>query len=107
VKSKREKLGDLVTNYFDRSANIPVAPIAKLEDLFNNPQLNAGGSLSETILPDGIVTKLPKLPVELSDAQFDLTHNSPKIEADTVEVLRGELSKNEIKALRLDKVVTS
>ena len=70
------------------AADIPFAPIATPEDLFNDPQLNEGNSLLETTLPDGTVTKLPKFPLEYGDAEQVLTMNPPKIGEHTVEILK-------------------
>jgi crotonobetainyl-CoA:carnitine CoA-transferase CaiB-like acyl-CoA transferase len=52
-------------------ADIPFAPIARPEDLFDDPQLNEGGSLLKTILPDGTETKLPKFPLEYGENSVD------------------------------------
>ena len=57
-------------------ADIPFAPIATPEDLFDDPQLNGGGSLLKTILADGTETKLPKFPLEygtISDVEFQVS----------------------------------
>ncbi len=43
---------------------LPFAPVAKPSDLFEDPHLNAGG-LVKTQLPDGRITKLPGLPIEM------------------------------------------
>jgi crotonobetainyl-CoA:carnitine CoA-transferase CaiB-like acyl-CoA transferase len=87
-------------------ADIPVAPIAKPEDLFDDPQLNAGGSLFETTLPDGTIAKLPKLPLEMTDTQFVLSQNPPQIGQNTVEILRGVgLTDLEIERLKNENVV--
>jgi crotonobetainyl-CoA:carnitine CoA-transferase CaiB-like acyl-CoA transferase len=69
-------------------AEIPVAPIAKPEDLFEDPQLNRGGSLFKTTIQGGIQTKLPKIPLEMEDTQFSLQHNPPEIGENTVEILK-------------------
>lgn len=87
-------------------AEIPVAPIANVEDLFDDPQLNAGGSLLETTLPDGTVTKLPKLPLELSEADFSLRNDPPTVGRDTVEILTDlGYSADEIDRLKQEKVI--
>ena len=39
--------------------SIPFAPVAKTEDLFSDPQLNANGRLLDVELPGGIKTRLP------------------------------------------------
>jgi crotonobetainyl-CoA:carnitine CoA-transferase CaiB-like acyl-CoA transferase len=70
------------------SADIPFAPIATPEDLFDDPQLNEGHSLMETVLPDGTVTKLPKFPLEYGDAEQTVALNPPKIGEHTVSILQ-------------------
>ena len=87
-------------------ADIPVAPIARPEDLFDDPQLNQGGSLFETTIQGNIKTKLPKIPLEIEDAAFSLRNNPPEIGEDTIEILReyGYL-KNEIDAFFLKNII--
>ena len=58
--------------------NLPFARIAHPEDLFDDPHLNANGSLAATALPDGGTAKLPKLPVRIDGAAFDLRSNPPE-----------------------------
>jgi crotonobetainyl-CoA:carnitine CoA-transferase CaiB-like acyl-CoA transferase len=70
------------------AADIPFAPIATPEDLFNDPQLNKGHSLLETTLPDGTVTKLPKFPLEYGDVEQILVMNPPRVGEHTVEILK-------------------
>jgi crotonobetainyl-CoA:carnitine CoA-transferase CaiB-like acyl-CoA transferase len=72
-------------------AGLPFARIARPEDLFDDPQLNQNGSLAETRLPGGVVTKLPKLPLRIDGAGFELRSHPPEAGADTrsvVEALR-------------------
>ncbi|PPR62644.1 MAG: Succinyl-CoA--L-malate CoA-transferase beta subunit [Alphaproteobacteria bacterium MarineAlpha4_Bin2] len=69
---------------------IPFAPVSTTEDLYDDPQLNAGGRMCETILPDGRTVKLPRIPVEVGDHQFALRRQPPEIGEHTREVL-GEL----------------
>jgi crotonobetainyl-CoA:carnitine CoA-transferase CaiB-like acyl-CoA transferase len=71
------------------AANLPFALIARPEDLFDDPQLNANGSLADTILPGGIATKLPKLPLRIDGGAFDLRSNPPKAGEHTREILDG------------------
>ncbi len=88
------------------NADIPVAPIAKPEDLFEDPQLNSGGSLFNTTIQGGIQTKLPKIPIEIEDAEFSLKNNPPDIGENTVEILLGlGYIAEEIEALVLENVV--
>ena len=88
-------------------ADIPVAPIARPEDLFDDPQLNQGGSLFETTIQGNIKTKLPKIPLEISEATFSLKNNPPEIGEDSVEILK-ELgySEKEIENIRSENIIT-
>lgn len=47
------------------SAGLPFAPIARPEDLFDDPHLIATGALLDLPLPDGRRLSLPRLPVDL------------------------------------------
>jgi crotonobetainyl-CoA:carnitine CoA-transferase CaiB-like acyl-CoA transferase len=69
-------------------ADITFAPIARPEDLFDDVQLNQSGSLLATTLPDGTKTKLPRIPLEISGAEFPLRNNPPHIGEHTREILR-------------------
>ena len=69
------------------TARIPFSPIARPEDLFDDPHLNEGGSLVEAALPDGRHTKLPRLPLAIDGERFDLVRDAPDIGADTGPLL--------------------
>jgi crotonobetainyl-CoA:carnitine CoA-transferase CaiB-like acyl-CoA transferase len=69
------------------AAKIPFSPIARPEDLFEDPQLNAGNSLVEVQLPDGRQTKLPRLPLAVDGQRPDLRLEPPKLGADTRTLL--------------------
>jgi crotonobetainyl-CoA:carnitine CoA-transferase CaiB-like acyl-CoA transferase len=69
------------------AAAIPFAPIAKPEDLFDDPQLNAGGSLLQTELLDGTQTKLPVTPLIYGDQKPSLEMNPPAIGEHTKAIL--------------------
>ena len=43
------------------AAAIPFAPVARPEDLFDDPQLNAGKGMHVVQLPTGATAKLPRL----------------------------------------------
>ncbi|MGJ3240849.1 MAG: CaiB/BaiF CoA transferase family protein [Anaerolineae bacterium] len=60
-------------------AEIPFAPIARPEDLFDDPQLNQGGSLVDVTLPDGRTSKLPKLPIQIEGDDLGLRMQAPAI----------------------------
>jgi crotonobetainyl-CoA:carnitine CoA-transferase CaiB-like acyl-CoA transferase len=81
-------------------ASIPFAPVAKVEDLFDDPHLNASGALLDSILPGDIRTRLPRLPIEIGAHKLGLRRQAPRIGEQTGEIL-GEVGvgKDEIAAL--------
>lgn len=88
-------------------ASIPFSPIAKPEDLFDDPQLNAGGLL-DTQLPDGTKTRLPKLPLEYGGERWSLLSDPPQIGQHNREVLTTfGWSSQEIDALETKGVIAS
>ena len=70
-------------------ASIPFAPVACPEDLFDDPHLNQSGSLATTLIPNGTVTKLPKIPLRMNHAPFDLRLNPPKIGEGSLELYKA------------------
>jgi crotonobetainyl-CoA:carnitine CoA-transferase CaiB-like acyl-CoA transferase len=68
-------------------AGIPFSPIARTEDLFDDPQLNEGDSLLDVELPDGRHTKLPRLPIRIDAYDLGLRLEAPQIGEHTYEVL--------------------
>jgi crotonobetainyl-CoA:carnitine CoA-transferase CaiB-like acyl-CoA transferase len=68
---------------------LPFAPIAKPEDLFDDPHLNASGGLTPVTLPNGTPTKVPNLPIEMDGARFGTRLDIPKVGEHTREVLAG------------------
>jgi len=66
---------------------IPFAPVARTCHLFDDPQLNAHGRLVPTRMPNGVMTKLPRLPVEIGDHDMGLRRQPPEIGEHTREVL--------------------
>ncbi len=87
-------------------SGIPFAPIAKPEDLFEDPQMNEGGSLVETTLPGGIKTKLPRIPIRIGSYDFGLRSDPPGVGQHCQEVLASiGLSPDEIAALKQEKTI--
>jgi crotonobetainyl-CoA:carnitine CoA-transferase CaiB-like acyl-CoA transferase len=66
---------------------LPFAPIAKPEDLFEDPHLNASGGLAPVTLVNGKRTKVPILPIEMDGARFGTRLDVPKVGEHTREVL--------------------
>lgn len=89
------------------SAAIPFAPIAKPEDLFTDVQLNEGGSLLNTILPDGTATKLPTTPLDYGGEKATLQLNPPPIGAHTAAILQQlGLDEAEVKKMIEQNIIT-
>jgi crotonobetainyl-CoA:carnitine CoA-transferase CaiB-like acyl-CoA transferase len=86
--------------------NIPFAPVARTEDLFDDPQLNAGKGLIDTIMPGGKRTKLPRLPVEVGAHDFGLRTQPPEIGEHSREILAElDCDDGEIAELERQQVV--
>jgi len=69
-------------------SGLPFAPIGRPEDLFLDPHLLAGNGLAATTLPDGRITRLPTLPIELSGQRPSSNGRLPAIGEHTDEILR-------------------
>ena len=70
-----------------QAAKMPCAAVGRPEDLFDDPQLLAAGSLAETTIGPGQHTRLPLLPIRVDGRPFDLRSDPPVMGADTAEVL--------------------
>jgi crotonobetainyl-CoA:carnitine CoA-transferase CaiB-like acyl-CoA transferase len=81
-------------------AGIPHSLVAKPHELFDDPQLNEGGSLVETTFPGGNKVKLPKLPLRMDGCDFALRSEPPAVGEGSLEVLKSiGLSEKEINEL--------
>jgi crotonobetainyl-CoA:carnitine CoA-transferase CaiB-like acyl-CoA transferase len=84
---------------------LPVANIARPEDLFEDAHLNAGG-LVDVTLPDGRPARLPALPVELDGERCGVRRDLGPPGADSRAVLREiGISGDEFDALARSGVV--
>jgi crotonobetainyl-CoA:carnitine CoA-transferase CaiB-like acyl-CoA transferase len=72
------------------AAKLPFAFVAHPEDLFDDPQLNTNGGLLDIVLPGGIRTKLPSLPIRIDGGNFAFRSDPPEKGSDT-EAILGEL----------------
>ncbi len=89
------------------AANLPFSPIARPEDLFEDPHLNAAGSLLPTVFPDGTKTKLPRQPVLLSNYQGGIHTHPPKIGAHTRQILSDlRYTQSEIRQMALENIIS-
>ncbi|MEO0440186.1 MAG: CaiB/BaiF CoA-transferase family protein [Pseudomonadota bacterium] len=80
---------------------LPFAPIARPEDMFDDPHLNAGGGLEPVTLDNGEKTKLPALPIEMNGARPSSAVQLSSIGEHTEERLTGlGISPEEIVRLR-------
>src|SRR5271154_6284989 len=102
----RHKLAELA-EMFDR-IDIPFAPVARPGDLFDDPQLNAGGRMLDIALPNGVRAKVPRLPVEIGSHDFALRRQAPAIGEHTAEILAElGLAPAEIAALNRRGIITA
>jgi crotonobetainyl-CoA:carnitine CoA-transferase CaiB-like acyl-CoA transferase len=102
----RHTLAELA-ELFDR-IDIPFSPVAKPGDLFEDPQLNAGGRMLDVEFPGGVRAKLPRLPIEIGEHNLTLRRQAPAIGEHTAEILAAlGLAPAEIAALTQRGVVTA
>ena len=100
------KLAELA-ELFDR-IDIPFSPVAKPGDLFDDPQLNAGGRMLDIAFANGVHAKIPRLPIEIGDHDFALRRQAPAIGEHTAEILAGlGLSRAEIEGLMTRGIITA
>jgi crotonobetainyl-CoA:carnitine CoA-transferase CaiB-like acyl-CoA transferase len=71
------------------TAALPFAHVARPEQLWDDPHLNAGGYLLETEMPDGRGAHLPTLPVSMGGRMTGLRTHPPRLGADTAPCLTG------------------
>ena len=89
-------------------AGICFAPIARPEDLLDDPQLNQGAfGLLETVFPSGVTARMPRLPVQIGTYEFGKRSDPPAaIGAHTREVLISlGISNERIDALAAQGIV--
>jgi len=85
---------------------LPFAPIAKPDDLFDDPHLNASGGLTPLTLPDGRKTKVPNLPIEMDGMRFGTRLDLPRVGEHTRELLAGlGYRTDEVNALLTRRIV--
>jgi crotonobetainyl-CoA:carnitine CoA-transferase CaiB-like acyl-CoA transferase len=68
-------------------SGLPFAPIARPEDMFDDPHLLASGGLEPVTLSDGRETMLPVLPIEMDGKRFGTSPTIPKVGEDSNVIL--------------------
>ncbi|MFC7399082.1 CaiB/BaiF CoA transferase family protein [Chelatococcus sp. GCM10030263] len=87
-------------------AGIAYAPVAEVEDLFDDPHLRAGGGLLDVTLPGGIRTRLPRLPVAIGAHSLGLRREAPAMGEHNREILAElGMTDEEIAALEKHNVI--
>jgi crotonobetainyl-CoA:carnitine CoA-transferase CaiB-like acyl-CoA transferase len=94
---------EIITKLED--SGLPFAPIARPEDMFDDPHLLASGGLEPVNLPDGRETMLPLLPIEMDGKRLGTSPAIPEIGADSDAILMAlGYDKASIAALRAEGV---
>lgn len=68
---------------------LPFAPIARPEDMFEDPHLVQSRGLETVTLPDGTEANLPVLPIEMNGQRLSAPSKLPLAGAETMEILRS------------------
>jgi len=85
---------------------LPFAPIARPQDLFDDPHLLAAGGLVEISLADGQKTMLPALPLGMRHGRFEVRTDVPAAGQHSDAVLQGlGFEPDEIASLRTSNIV--
>lgn len=89
------------------NSGLPYAPVARPQDLFDDPHLVQSGGLLPVTTVNGQETHLPALPVEMNGDRLGVRKDVPSAGQDTDAVLREMgLSDSDIASLRERKIVS-
>jgi crotonobetainyl-CoA:carnitine CoA-transferase CaiB-like acyl-CoA transferase len=69
------------------NSGLPFAPIARPQDMFEDPHLLASGGLEPVTLPDGRETMLPLLPIEMDGKRLGTSPTIPRVGEDSDAIL--------------------
>ncbi len=69
------------------AVGLPYAPVARPEDLFEDPHLSESGGLVDVTVPEGDATRLPALPLEMGQGRPGVRRDVPTVGAHTDAVL--------------------
>ncbi|MFC7233367.1 CaiB/BaiF CoA transferase family protein [Saliphagus sp. GCM10025308] len=78
-----------------QDAGVPCTPVNDVEDVVNDPHVDARNMIEEIEHPDGDRLKLPGIPVKFSDLEVDVRLPPPKLGEHTTEVLGDRLGYDE------------
>jgi crotonobetainyl-CoA:carnitine CoA-transferase CaiB-like acyl-CoA transferase len=67
---------------------LPYAPIAKPQDLFDDPHVSQPGGTVDVVLPNGIETRVPTLPIDFNGERLGLRLDIPRCGEHSREILR-------------------
>ncbi|SFB30267.1 Crotonobetainyl-CoA:carnitine CoA-transferase CaiB [Rhizobium sp. NFR07] len=67
---------------------LPFAPIAKPQDLFDDPHVSQPGGTVDVVLPNGTATRVPTLPIDFNGERLGLRLNIPRCGEHSDEILR-------------------
>jgi crotonobetainyl-CoA:carnitine CoA-transferase CaiB-like acyl-CoA transferase len=70
------------------TVGLPFAPIARPDELFDDPHLTESGGLMDVTVPGGAATRLPGLPIEFDGERAPLRRDIPEAGADGAAILR-------------------
>ena len=90
------------------NGDIPFAPISQPKDLFEDEQLNKGGSLSAVKMKNGAMVKLPKFPLEYGGERTEKISDPPEIGEHSIAILT-ELNKTaaEIEIMKSKQIINT
>ncbi|NQV94382.1 MAG: CoA transferase [Sphingomonadales bacterium] len=99
------KRDDLIAKL--EGTGLPFAPIARPEDMFDDPHLSASGGLEDVTMVNGETVRLPALPIEMNGQRLSEAAELQDIGAQTDSLLvELQYSAEEIQAMK-DKAAVS
>ena len=90
IPELRERLAPFsaaeISAIFEKNA-LPYAPIIRPEELFDDPHLNATGSLADITLPNGQPTQTVLMPLRMDGQRLGVRQSPPKLGEHNAELL--------------------